>query len=106
MRNSFLGITGGTIDKLESIPGFNVALSEEEFIKQVEDTGFAVVSQTRNLTPLDKVIYALRDVTGTTESIPLIASSIMSKKLAAGSDTILLDVKYGESWKRSFNENS
>lgn len=95
MSGRGLGITGGTIDKLESIPGFNVALSEEEFIKQVEETGFAVVSQTRNLTPLDKVIYALRDVTGTTESIPLIASSIMSKKLALGAKNILIDVKVG-----------
>ena len=96
MSGRGLGITGGTIDKLESIPGFNVNLSEEEFISQVENIGFAVVSQTKNLTPLDKVIYALRDVTGTSESIPLIASSIMSKKLALGSKNILIDVKVGK----------
>lgn len=96
MSGRGLGITGGTIDKLESIPGFNVNLSEEEFISQVENIGFAVVSQTKNLTPLDKVIYALRDVTGTAESIPLIASSIMSKKLALGSKNILIDVKVGK----------
>lgn len=96
MSGRGLGITGGTIDKLESIPGFNVNLSEEEFISQVENIGFAVVSQTKNLTPLDKVIYALRDVTGTAESISLIASSIMSKKLALGSKNILIDVKVGK----------
>lgn len=96
MSGRGLGITGGTIDKLESIPGFNVNLSEEEFISQVKNIGFAVVSQTKNLTPLDKVIYALRDVTGTAESIPLIASSIMSKKLALGSKNILIDVKVGK----------
>ena len=96
MSGRGLGITGGTIDKLESIPGFNVNLSEEEFISQVENIGFAVVSQTKKLTPLDKVIYALRDVTGTAESIPLIASSIMSKKLALGSKNILIDVKVGK----------
>lgn len=96
MSGRGLGITGGTIDKLESIPGFNVNLSEEKFISQVENIGFAVVSQTKNLTPLDKVIYALRDVTGTAESIPLIASSIMSKKLALGSKNILIDVKVGK----------
>ena len=96
MSGRGLGITGGTIDKLESIPSFNVNLSEEEFISQVENIGFAVVSQTKNLTPLDKVIYALRDVTGTAESIPLIASSIMSKKLALGSKNILIDVKVGK----------
>ena len=96
MSGRGLGITGGTIDKLESIPGFNVNLSEEEFISQVENIGFAVVSQTKNLTPLDKVIYALRDVTGTAESIPLIASSIMSKRLALGSKNILIDVKVGK----------
>lgn len=95
MSGRGLGITGGTIDKLESIPGFNVNETEEEFINQVKKIGFAVVSQTRNLTPLDKVIYALRDVTGTTESIPLISSSIMSKKLALGAKNILIDVKFG-----------
>lgn len=95
MSGRGLGITGGTIDKLESIPGFNVSLDENTFIKQVDELGFSVVSQTKNLTPLDKVIYALRDVTGTCESIPLIASSIMSKKLALGSKNILIDVKVG-----------
>ena len=95
MSGRGLGITGGTIDKLESIKGFKVALSEDEFIKQVSDIGFAVTSQTSNLCPLDKVIYALRDVTGTTDSIPLIASSIMSKKIAGGADKIFIDIKCG-----------
>ena len=95
MSGRGLGFTGGTIDKLESIPGFNVNLTKEELIKQVEEIGFANCAQTGNLTPLDKVIYALRDVTGTTESIPLIASSIMSKKIAVGAKNILIDVKYG-----------
>lgn len=95
MSGRGLGHTGGTIDKLESIKGFNVNLTEEEFIKQVQEIGFAVTAQTKNLCPMDKVIYALRDVTGTVASIPLIASSIMSKKLAGGADKILLDVKCG-----------
>ncbi len=95
MSGRGLGITGGTIDKLESIPGFRVNLSKEELIKQVKTIGFANCAQSENLTPLDKVIYALRDVTGTTESIPLIASSIMSKKIALGAKNILIDVKYG-----------
>lgn len=96
MSGRGLGFTGGTIDKLESISGFKTNISNEEFIKQVNNIGVAVVSQTGNLVPADKKIYALRDVTGTTESIPLIASSIMSKKLASGSDKIVLDVKVGK----------
>ena len=95
MSGRGLGLTGGTIDKVESIPGFNINLTEEEFYKQVEEIGFALSSQTADLVPLDKVIYALRDVTGTTESIPLIASSIMSKKIAAGANNILIDIKVG-----------
>ncbi|TNK83613.1 pyrimidine-nucleoside phosphorylase [Mycoplasmopsis pullorum] len=95
MSGRGLGHTGGTIDKLESIPGFTVELSEEEFIKQVKEHKIAVVGQSSQLVPADKKIYALRDVTSTVESIPLIASSIMSKKLATGSNAILLDVKCG-----------
>ena len=95
MSGRGLGITGGTIDKLESIKGFKVSLTEEEFLKQVKEIGFAVTGQTSNLCPLDKVIYALRDVTGTTDSIPLIASSIMSKKIAGGADKIFIDIKCG-----------
>lgn len=95
MSGRGLGITGGTIDKLESINGFKTNLTEEEFINEVNDIKMAIVSQTKNLVPADKKIYALRDVTGTTDSIPLIASSIMSKKIASGSDKILLDVKFG-----------
>lgn len=96
MSGRSLGYTGGTIDKLESIPGFKTVLKPEEFIKEVNDINMAIVSQTENIVPADKKIYALRDYTGNTESIPLIASSIMSKKLASGSDKIVLDVKVGE----------
>lgn len=96
MSGRGLGFTGGTIDKLESIEGFKTSLDEEDFIKQVNKINIALISQTGNLVPADKKIYALRDVTGTTESIPLIASSIMSKKLASGSDKIVLDVKVGK----------
>lgn len=96
MSGRGLGYTGGTLDKLESIRGFNCYMDKDAFISQVNDIGIAVIGQTGSLVPADKKLYALRDVTGTVASLPLIASSIMSKKLAAGADVIELDVKYGE----------
>ncbi|EIE42230.1 pyrimidine-nucleoside phosphorylase [Mycoplasmopsis canis UFG4] len=95
MSGRGLAQTGGTIDKLESIPGFNVELTERQFIEQVKKHGISVIGQSGQLVPADKKLYALRDVTATVDSIPLIASSIMSKKLATGSNAILLDVKCG-----------
>ena len=96
MSGKGLGYTGGTIDKLESIPGFRTNLSKDEFIHEIEDIGMAITSQTDDVALADKKIYALRDVTGTTESIPLIASSIMSKKIASGSKKLVIDLKVGE----------
>ena len=96
MSGRGLGHTGGTVDKLESIPGFNVNLTKDEFINELRTIGMAVVSQTENLVLADKKIYALRDVTGTVESIPLIASSIMSKKIACGSKNLVIDLKVGK----------
>lgn len=96
MSGRGLGHTGGTIDKLESIKGFQVERSQEDFIKQVQDIGVSVIGQSDQLVKADKLLYALRDVTATVDTIPLIASSVMSKKIAAGADAILLDVTVGE----------
>ena len=96
MSGRGLGFTGGTVDKMEAIPGFRTTLEPEEFLNQVNTIGMALIGHTAHITPADKKLYALRDVTGTVEKMPLIASSIMSKKLAAGSDAIVLDVKCGK----------
>lgn len=96
MSGRGLGHTGGTVDKLESIPGFNIAMPIEKFVENVNNINIAVVGQTGHLAPADKKLYALRDVTATVSCIPLIASSIMSKKIAGGADAIVLDVKYGD----------
>lgn len=105
MSGRGLGFSGGTIDKLESIEGFRTALTEEEFVRFIKRDGIALMGQTKNVSPADKKLYAIRDVTGTVASIPLIAASIMSKKLACGSDSIVLDVKCGSgAFMKSFEQ--